>query len=155
MGSSIIFQGAIVIILLLISYIDIKTRELPNSLTLLLILLGVGYNLFFDNRIVESVIGMGTYSLPFSLIYGYISDIYGKDVLGFGDIKLAMGVGAVLTFSNFYNLYLFFLGSFVTASIYCIYLLIKIKKNPREVEIPFAPFISISGCIMIILGGVV
>lgn len=146
------FYIIVILILLIISYIDFKTMEIPNTLTLLLIISGLSYNWYFNDRLFSAFIGMGVYSLPFSLIYGYVSDLYDKEVLGFGDVKLAMGIGAVLTYRNFYDLYLFFFASFLLAAIYAIFLLIKIKK--RDIEFPFGPFISISGSIMILMGSV-
>lgn len=174
MEARIVFKIAVVLLLLIISYIDIKKMELPDSLTFSLIILGLGYHGFYTGEIVQSVIGVGIFSLPFSLIYGYGPEVYkfilklssrerekdGEEeieVLGYGDVKLAMGIGACLTYTNFFDAYLFFLFSFVIGAIYSIFLLIKIKiKGEENVnrEFPFAPFISISGSIIILLRGV-
>ncbi|MGL5950573.1 MAG: prepilin peptidase, partial [Cetobacterium sp.] len=102
-------------------------------------------------------LGMGIASLPFSLIYGYVSELLDREVLGYGDVKLAMGIGACLTYTNFFEAYLFFLLSFVVGAVYGIFLLIKIKLKREEEaskEFPFAPFISISGSIIILLRSV-
>lgn len=152
-----IFSLAVVLLLLIISIIDIKKMELPDSLTFLLIVLGLVYHGFYTGRITESVIGMGLYALPFSLIYGYVSEIIQKEALGFGDVKLAMGIGACLTYTSLEEAYLFFLFSFVIGAIYSIFLLIKIKLKGEENvnrEFPFAPFISMSGSIIILMGRV-
>ncbi|MGL5951077.1 MAG: prepilin peptidase [Cetobacterium sp.] len=167
-----IFNMGVILLLLIISYIDIKKMELPDLLTFLLVLVGVVYHAFYTGRWVEAVIGMGVYSLPFSLIYGYGSELYNFilklanrkskeeieeiEVLGYGDVKLAMGIGACLGYTSLYETYLFFMLSFVVGAIYSIFLLIKIRTKGEENsnrEFPFAPFISISGSILILLGG--
>lgn len=152
-----IFNLIVIGLLLIISVIDIKKMELPDSLTFLLIVIGLGYHAFYTGRWVESVIGMGIYSLPFSLIYGYVSELLDREAIGYGDVKLAMGIGACLTYTDLYEAYIFFLLSFVIGAVYGIFLLIKIKlsKNKNENrEFPFAPFISISGSIIILLRSV-
>lgn len=137
----------VALLLLIISIVDLKKLYIPNFLTFILIIIGMGYNFIFKGSLENSILGMGVYSIPFSLIYGYLSDLLDKEVLGYGDIKLAMGIGAYLGYTNLWDVYLFFTYSFFIGSIYAIYLLIKIKK--RDIQLPFAPFISISGCIMI------
>lgn len=178
MEISLIFNISVILILLLISYIDIKKMELPDSLTFLLIILGLSYHGIYTGRFVESLIGMGICSLPFSLIYGYGSEVYGYlvklfnrknedqeneeeesevEVLGYGDVKLAMGIGACLTYASLYETYLFFMLSFVVGAVYSVFLLIKIRVRGEENvnrEFPFAPFISISGSIIILFRGV-
>lgn len=144
----------VIILLIIISVIDLKKLYIPNFLTVALIIIGLIYNQFIKDNLLNSFLGMGVYSIPFSLIYGYVSDLLDKEVLGYGDIKLAMGVGAYLGFTNFQNMYLFFLISYITASVYCVYILLKNRGSKKQnIQIPFAPFISISGCIMILVGG--
>lgn len=144
----------VIFILIIISVIDLRKLYIPNFLTAALILIGLIYNQFVKDNLLNSFLGMGAYSIPFSLIYGYVSDFLDKEVLGYGDIKLAMGIGAYLGFTNFQNMYLFFLISYITASVYSVYVLLKNRGSKKQdIQIPFAPFISISGCIMILVGG--
>lgn len=154
MEANTIFNLLVILILFAISYIDIKKMELPDSLTFLLIILGLGYHGLFTGRWTESLIGMGICSLPFSLIYGYISEFLDREAIGYGDVKFTIGIGACLGYRGLYEVYIFFLLSFVVGAVYGIFLLIKIKlKGEDNVnrEFPFAPFISISGSIIIIL----
>ena len=83
---------------------------------------------------------MGIYTLPLLFLYGYLSDILNKEVFGFGDIKLLMTLGYILGYSNFFDIYLFYLISFISASFIGIILLIR--KTKRK-EIPFSPFLII------------
>ena len=120
----------IIIILSIIMWIDIKKLYIPNFLNLLLLIIAIE----------NSIIGMGIYTLPLLFLYGYLSDILNKEVFGFGDIKLLMTLGYILGYSNFFDIYLFYLISFISASFIGIILLIrKIKRK----EIPFSPFLII------------
>lgn len=139
----------IIIILIAISIIDFRKTYIPNPLTLSLIIIGIFYNGFFKNNLERAILGMGMYSILFSLIYGYFSDLLGKEVLGYGDVKLSMGVGAYLGYTNLENIYNFFMYSFLVGAMYAVFLLIKFKK--RDIQIPFGPFISISACMMIFI----
>ena len=130
----------IIIILSIIMWIDIKKLYIPNFLNLLLLIIAI-YLKKFDYEIIEiCIIGMGIYTLPLLFLYGYLSDILNKEVFGFGDIKLLMTLGYILGYSNFFDIYLFYLISFISASFIGIILLIrKIKRK----EIPFSPFLII------------
>lgn len=133
-----IFKAFFLVSLAIISIIDLRKLYIPNSLSFSLIVIGILYNWLYKDSLPSSLFGLALYSTPFAIIHGYLSDLLNKEVLGFGDIKLAMGIGASVGFSSFENIYLFFLYSFVIGSIYAIYLLIKIKK--REIQISIIPF---------------
>lgn len=145
-NSDLIFKLFFLIILLIISVIDLKKLYIPNILSFALILLGVLYQGYFKEDLAGSILGIAMYSIPFSILYGYVSDLLDKEVLGYGDVKLAMGIGSCIGFNSFEKVYLFFMYSFLVGAVYAVYLLIKIKK--RDIQLPFGPFISISGCIM-------
>ncbi len=127
---------------------DIKYLYIPNKLILSATILGLFYNFYFKGSIEKSILGMGMYSLPYSLLYGYGSDYYNEEILGYGDIKLVMGIGAWLGYIDLYSIYIFFMISFVIASIYCIYILFKKKDFKRK--IPFSPFICIGTILFLI-----
>lgn len=131
----------VVIVLFLIVISDIKKMIIPNRLTLLLLSLSVilkGNNYLI---IENSILGMGTYLLPFLIIYGYVSDFIKKDAIGFGDIKLMMSFGYILGYSDIINIYLFFIYSFILGSIVGIF--IAIFKRKLDFQLPFSPFLSI------------
>ncbi|MBP6063205.1 MAG: prepilin peptidase [Fusobacteriaceae bacterium] len=146
LNSEVIFKFFFVIILVIISVVDLKKFYIPNILSFMLILLGVIYKGYFTQGLASSIIGIAMYSIPFSIIYGYVSDILDKEVLGYGDVKLAMGIGACVGFHSFEKVYIFFIYSFLVGALYAAYLFLKIKK--RDIQLPFGPFISISGCII-------
>lgn len=131
----------IVIILFIIIKDDIKKKVIYNRYSL--ILLGVGIYLgFLENDIVDRVLGACIYTAPFTLIYGYGSDLFGRECLGFGDIKLVFSLGSLLGFKNFYSVLLFMNITFLAASLYCI--LIYLKKREKMKEIALGPFLIIA-----------
>ena len=112
----------LLILTLLIIKIDLKKLYIPDLLNILFLLATIVYK---GNDIENSVIGAGVYTLPLIIIYGYISDILKKEVIGFGDIKFMIGTGYLLGYTDFYDLYFFYLIAFVLGGIYGVYLLIK------------------------------
>ena len=135
----------IIFILLIIIYIDVRKLYIPNFLNFSLLVIAI-YLKKLDYEIVEnSVIGMGVYTLPLLFLYGYLTDILGREVFGFGDIKLLMSLGYILGYSNFFDIYLYYLISFISASfVGIIFLVGKYKRK----EIPFSPFLILSFLIL-------
>jgi leader peptidase (prepilin peptidase)/N-methyltransferase len=84
------------------------------------------------------------------MIYGYGERVFKKEVLGFGDVKLAAGIGSLVGYFGFYRMHLFVTTSFVAGAVYGIYLLVT-KKKGREGEVPFGPFIALGGYISALL----
>ena len=130
----------IISLLFVIIYIDIKKLYIPNTLNILLFILSIIFKGFEFNTIENSIIGMGLYPLPLLILYGYLSDLLGKEVFGFGDIKILMNFGYILGYSNFFDIYIYYLISFISASIIGILFLLRREKRK---EIPFSPFLII------------
>ena len=130
----------IISLLFVIIYIDIKTLYIPNTLNILLFILSIIFKGFEFNTIENSIIGMGLYPLPLLILYGYLSDLLGKEVFGFGDIKILMNFGYILGYSNFFDIYIYYLISFISASIIGVLFLLRREKRK---EIPFSPFLII------------
>lgn len=132
----------ILIILTFIFYYDVSKLYIPNILNFVLLVLAIIYK-GTEFYIVElSIIGMGLYSLPLAFLYGYLSDIFNREVFGFGDIKLLFSLGYILGYSDFYNIYIFYLIVFTLASLCGLPCLI-IKRREKTV-LPFSPFIILS-----------
>lgn len=136
--------------LLVLSTIDLKTHFLPDKLMLPFIITGITFSVLFTPGISSSIKGAAMFNLPFLLMYSFGEDILKKDILGFGDVKLALGIGAFIGYTSFIHLYLFFtisfaLGAFIGVSL----ILLKIKK--KSDLIPFGPYISLAGIIMLFI----
>lgn len=93
-------------------------------------------------KIENGILGAGVYTLPLLFFYGYGSDLAQKEIMGFGDIKLMIGIGYVLGYSDFYTIYIYYLETFVIAALFGIVYIVK-KKTVRG-EIAFSPFLLFS-----------
>ena len=127
--------------------IDYKLQIIPNRLNLTIFEIGIIFAFLYglsDVAItIKMLIGMligGGLFLFITLIGGLI---YGKEAMGFGDVKL---MGALGLFFGQYNIIAVTLVSFLIGAILSIILLVsKIKKSDEY--IPFGPFIVIASFI--------
>ena len=138
------------IFLILTAVKDIKERIISDILNIMIIILGVMKIIFFNGDFEKSIIGMGVFPLVFIIVYGYISEVLKKDVIGFGDIKFMGAAGFYLGYSGIYNLIILYNTIFITAFI-IVFPLLLLKKIKKEAEIPFAPFISAGVLIFLFL----
>jgi len=130
---------------------DIRTRIIPNRYNLLLFLAGILFHIPDKTALESGFVGAGIYPLPLLLLHGYGSDLLGKEAIGFGDIKLTMNLGLILGYRGFWNIYFYYLFSFVSAGIFCVVYLIyerKKKGSAKKKGIPFAPFLILSFMIL-------
>ena len=124
--------------------IDYKEQIIPNRLNLTIFETGLVFlfaaGLFNINIAINMCLGMlaggGTFLL-ITLIGGLIA---GKEAMGFGDVKLMVGLGLYFGLAN---IVLVTLVSFLLGAIISIILLItKVRKTSEY--IPFGPFIVLA-----------
>jgi leader peptidase (prepilin peptidase)/N-methyltransferase len=137
-------------ILIIASGIDWENYYIPDRFTLGLMILGYGFSFFNGVGIERAFIGSACYAFFFVIIYGYGERVFKKEVLGFGDVKLAAGIGSIVGYLGFYRMHIFVTASFVSGAVYGIYLMIT-KKKDRKSEVPFGPFIALGGFISALL----
>lgn len=138
------------ILLFLVMYIDINKKYIPNILNFSILILSVF--IYGLNRVDSFFIGASCYTLPILIFYGYISDIFKKEVFGFGDIKLIIPLGGLLYLGEiniFLQIYIFYLLVFSLATLYIIiYIVISYCRNKsvkiKGVELAFAPYICLA-----------
>ena len=127
--------------------IDYKIQIIPNRLNLTIFEVGIVIAFLYGlsnvaitiNMLLGMLVGGGIFLL-ITLIGGLF---YGKEAMGFGDVKL---MGALGLFFGFSNIIIITLLSFLLGAIISIILLIsKIKKTDEY--IPFGPFIVIASFI--------
>lgn len=127
--------------------IDYKSQIIPNRLNLTIFEVGIIFAFLYGlsdvaitiNMLLGMIVGGGIF-LFITLIGGLF---YGKEAMGFGDVKL---MGALGLFFGFSNIIIITLVSFLIGAILSIMLLItKIKKSDEY--IPFGPFIVIAAFI--------
>lgn len=129
----------IILLLLIIIYIDIRKLYIPNALNLLLLGVAIWYRGFDYYEIEKGILGMGVYVLPLLILYGYLSDILQKEVFGFGDIKLILSLGYVLGYTTFYDVYIYYLVTFISGAVGG--LILGAIQRDFKGESPFSPFL--------------
>lgn len=132
----------LVAVSLLILVIDVKKLYIPNSLNIIFLIGAICYRGMDIYAVENGILGAGVYTLPLLFFYGYGSDIAKKEIMGFGDIKLMVGIGYILGYSDFYTVYIYYLGTFAIAAIFGIVYIIK--KKAVKGEIAFSPFLLVS-----------
>ena len=129
--------------------IDYKLQIIPNRLNLTIFEVGIIFAFLYGlsnmaitiNMLLGMVAGGGIFLL-ITLLGGLF---YGKEAMGFGDVKL---MGALGLFFGLSNIIVITLVSFLIGAILSIILLVtKIKKSDEY--IPFGPFIVIATFISI------
>ena len=127
--------------------IDYKYQIIPNRLNLTMFEIGLIFTFIYGmssiaisiNMILGMLAGAGIFLL-ITLIGGFF---YGKEAMGFGDVKLMGALGLYLGLSN---IIIITLLSFLIGAVLSIILLVsKIKKSDEY--IPFGPFIVIGAFI--------
>ena len=129
--------------------IDYKHQIIPNRLNLTLFEIGIIFAFLYGLSDVaitfNLLLGMVTGGGIFLLITVIGGIIYGKEAMGFGDVKLMAALGLLFGLSNIIVITLL---SFLIGAILSVLLLItKIKKSSEY--IPFGPFIVIATFISI------
>ncbi len=135
--------------LIALSGIDFDTQLLPDSITLPLLWLGIGLNMFgtFTN-LQSSIIGAMAGYLSLWSVYWIFKIITKKEGMGFGDFKLLAVIGAWLGWEI---LPLTIILSSLAGAVIGISLIV-FKSHGREVPIPFGPYLAIAGWIALCWG---
>lgn len=132
-------------------YIDFKKQIIPNRLTLIIFEVGlvftfiqgiININIAFE-MLIGAIVGAGIF-LIITLLGGLI---FGKETMGYGDVKL---MGALGLFFGWRYIIAISILSFFIGAIYSIILMIflKIKKREQKEYIAFGPFIVLASIIV-------
>ena len=135
--------------LLCLSMIDIDHQLLPDDITLPLLWLGLGCNMFniFTNlhsSVIGAIAGYGS----LWIIFVTFRLVTGKEGMGYGDFKLLAMLGAWLGWEM---LPLIILLSSLLGAVIGIFLII-IRGRDRNNPIPFGPYLALSGWIALLWG---
>lgn len=129
-----LFVFLVICDLVVISFIDMDTQEIPPQLNLILLVLGALSIIVLDGPgMKERIIGVFAVSVPMLLLAVLLNGFGG------GDVKLMAASGLLLGWKG--NVIAFFIGAIIGA-IYAIYLL-KTKKSDRKGYFAFGPFLCI------------
>ena len=134
-------------LLIPISFIDFSTMLIPDSLSISGIIIGLLLSMF-RGIIVVSCIGAAVGAIYILIIIHIGKAVYKKDVMGYGDIKLAAMVGAFVGWDSFLLTILF---SSLFGSLFG---LVQIKRGKSSMKslIPYGPFLAIGGFITFLFG---
>ena len=130
-------------VLILISFIDIEFRIIPNVIVIPFTFVGLASSIFKD---------LPKWWMPFAFSLGaflfmlVIHLIYPRG-MGLGDIKLCLMIGAFLVRGVVPALFL----GFLAGSIYGVSLIIA-RKGKLKQAVPFGPFISLGSIISLFWG---
>lgn len=145
-----LIQYMILVPMLLSAFvIDYKLQIIPNRLNLTIFEVGVVFTFIYGisniaisiNMVLGMLAGAGIFLL-ITLLGGLF---YGKEAMGFGDVKLMGALGLYLGLSNI--IIITILAFLIGAVLSIILLVTKIKKTDEY--IPFGPFIVIATFISI------
>ncbi|MGB2696943.1 MAG: prepilin peptidase [Candidatus Zixiibacteriota bacterium] len=143
-GLSLGFVSTLVLgsLLIIVFFIDIKHRIIPDVITLPGIVIGLGFALISPQiKILDSFLGLliGGGVLYLLAILGEL--LFKKESMGGGDIKLAAMLGAFLGWQKLFLIFFLsaFLGSII--GILAIQLSSKVKEHRT---IPFGPFLALA-----------
>jgi leader peptidase (prepilin peptidase)/N-methyltransferase len=136
--------------LIALSWIDLRTLRLPDSLTLPLLMLGLAAARFFDPEDwIGHLIGAGASFAAFAalaILYRRLREVEG---LGFGDAKLAAALGAFVSWQGMPGTVL------IAAMLALLAVLIRAligKPIARAEPIPFGPYLCVGGWITWLYG---
>ncbi len=142
--------------LIALTFIDVDTQLLPDSMTLPLVWAGLATSAFLPTNfqatlpvsLQDSLIGAMAGYLSLWSIYHLFKLLTGKEGMGYGDFKLLAAIGAFL---GWRMLLPTVLGAAAVGAIIGIVIL-RVKSKGRSVPIAFGPFLSASGWIMLMWG---
>lgn len=128
-------------VFLRIIWIDLKKRIIPEESFVILLILGLILAIRNDN-LEKYYLGICAYSMPLTVLY-ILEDYFKKTLIGFGDVKLMMGIGGILGYLGIEKVINFYMILYIFSGIVA-FLFLFLKKWKKYEYIPFAPFIIVS-----------
>lgn len=132
-----------------LTFIDLDTFFLPDSITLPLLWLGLLFNITGTYApLSAAVIGAVAGYLALWSVYWVFKWATGKEGMGFGDFKLLAAIGAWLGWTQ---LPLTILLSSLVGAIIGIGMIVFAGRD-RSIPLPFGPYLAIAGMIALLYG---
>jgi leader peptidase (prepilin peptidase) / N-methyltransferase len=135
--------------LITLSMIDFDHKLLPDDITLPLMWLGIGFNLFGTYvSLQDSILGAMLGYLSLWSVYWLFKLVTGKEGMGYGDFKLLAALGAWM---GWQAIPLIILLSSVVGAVCGIGLMV-LQRRGKDVPIPFGPYLAMAGWIALLWG---
>lgn len=143
LGFTIILAKAIAMtaILIIISFIDLRHRIIPNFMVIIALIIGIIFSFITQSSFLDTILGMicgGGILFLLALI---------PNVMGGGDIKLMFAMGTFLGLKG--TLWALILAFIISSIISIALILLKIKGTKDY--IPFGPFLSLGSFISLLI----
>ncbi len=123
--------GGVFALLLALSLIDFKYKEVPDSLNLLALTLSFVSSLTILENFENALLFAG----GFSFLRFYVSYLVKKEAMGEADIMIAGTIGAMVGVKL--GLVVIFLSALIALPVFLV-------ANKKDLEIPFIPFLAIA-----------
>jgi leader peptidase (prepilin peptidase)/N-methyltransferase len=139
--------GIYILVLALILIIDLQQRRILNAIALPATILALVAG-FLDGQeaFLSALLGATAGFLFFYLLYWLGRKLYGNGTLGFGDVKLALLLGAMLGLQNIWSALV--LGM-ILAGLISILLLISGRAGLRT-SLPYGAFLAGAGIAVLV-----
>ena len=124
-----------------IVWVDIKRKIIPEKSVITLLVIGLILALQ-SHSLEKYYLGICAYSMRMIVLY-ILEDYVNKTLIGFGDIKLMMGIGGLLKYTGMENVMNFYIILYSFSGIIA-FLFLFLKKWKKYEYIPFAPFIVVN-----------
>jgi leader peptidase (prepilin peptidase)/N-methyltransferase len=136
--------------LIAITFIDLDTMYIPDSLSLPLLWAGITLSLLHISpvKLEDAVIGVLAGYLILRSLYHLFKILTGKEGMGFGDFKLLAALGAWLGWQALISVILL---SSIVGIIFGL-LQLYAQKQGLDKPFPFGPYLALAGWISIIWG---
>jgi len=147
------FEGASALVLtwmlVALTGIDLDTQLLPDTMTLPLLWMGLGVNLFgiwttLSSAVLGAMLGYGS----LWSVYWLFKLATGKEGMGYGDFKLLAALGAWFGWQAVPQMIL--LSSFVGAALGIA--ILAARRQGRDTPMPFGPYLAGAGLLTLFFG---
>lgn len=128
--------------LIVISVIDERTFEIPVTLNVFLLLVGIGVCVIDRGSLLQHIIGFFCISVPLYLLY----IVSGRRAIGGGDIKLMAVCGLILGWQKI--ILAFFLACIIGSVIH----ILRMKLTKAERVLAMGPYLSVGVWITALFG---
>lgn len=136
-------------VLILIIVIDLEHRLILHVVTIPTTLIALGLAYFSsENSIPSALYGAIAGFLIFYILFWVGQILYGPGALGFGDVMLAMTMGAMLGFHRI--LFALILGILI-GGLFSLTLIV-VRRGMRNLYLPYGQYLALAGIIMLIWG---